>query len=115
MSIHFKENYDWVDLASRSKWSASKMAAMCGISERTLRRYFRKQTGKCLKSWLAERRLTFGVELLRGGVPIKEIAYILGYKQPTNFTRKFKIFWGQCPTQMIFDGSQCIEAGNVRK
>jgi AraC-like DNA-binding protein len=48
--------------------------------------------------WLAEQRQHQAIELLRDGSSIKETASSLGYKQQTNFTRRFKEFWGACPS-----------------
>jgi len=63
-----------------------------------LRRHFLKRMGKLPGVWLAGQRQHHAVELLRGGFSIKETAACLGYKQQTNFTRKFKEYWGTCPT-----------------
>jgi hypothetical protein len=39
------------------------------------------------------------VELLREGSSIKETASSLGYKHSTNFTREYKHYWGNIPSQ----------------
>jgi len=84
--------------AQHAKWSASVLAKQCGVSVDTLRRYFLKRKGKTTRAWLAEMRQLQAVELLRDGSSTKETANYLGYKQQTNFTRKFKEFWGNCPS-----------------
>jgi AraC-like DNA-binding protein len=60
----------------------------CGVSVPALHRHFLKQMGQNTKTWLAEQRQRHGHELLCDGSSIKEMASCMGYKQPTNFTRK---------------------------
>ena len=89
---------NWLELARQVNWSASALARKCCISERTLRRFFLKNMGKCLKAWLIDERQKLAIELLSDGSSVKETASYLGYKQPTNFTRKYKSHWGICPS-----------------
>src|ERR1035437_3409441 len=94
--LKFIEN--WPELAREAKWSASALAKLCGVSVRTLHRHWVKQMGENTKTWLDEQRQRYALELLRAGSSIKETAFCLGYKQQTNFTRKYKDHWGVCPS-----------------
>jgi len=98
MNSRLNQIQNWLDLSREAKWSVSSLAKHCGVSSDTLRRHFLKQMGKTTKAWLAEQRQHQAIELLRDGSTIKETAACLGYKQQTNFTRKFKAFWGTCPS-----------------
>ena len=69
------------------------------IIELIMNRKTRKQMGKNPKTWLAEQRQHHALELLCDGSSIKETAACLGYKQPTNFSRKYKNHYGICPSQ----------------
>jgi transcriptional regulator GlxA family with amidase domain len=89
---------DWTELAQQANWSASVLAKKCGVSVRTLERYFLKQMGKNPKAWLAEQRQHHAIELLHDGSSVKETAACLGYKHSTHFSREFKEHWGHCPT-----------------
>lgn len=93
-----KHIQNWPERAREAKWSASALAKQCGVSGETLRQYFLKLIGKTPGVWLAEQRQHLALELLRDGSSIKETAASLGYKQQTNFTRKFKEHWGTCPS-----------------
>lgn len=93
-----KHIQNWPELARKVKWSAAALAKHCGVSGDTLRRHFIKHMGEKPKIWLAEQRQQHAVELLRNGSSIKEAAACVGYKQQTNFTRKFKEYWGACPS-----------------
>jgi AraC-like DNA-binding protein len=89
---------NWAELARQANWSVSALANLCGVSRDTLRLHFQKHMGESPGVWLAEQRQHQAIELLRDGSSIKETASSLGYKQQTNFTRKFKQFWGTCPS-----------------
>jgi len=89
---------DWHERARQASWSAAALAKLCGVSGDALRRYFLIQYGRTPKDWLAEQRQQRAIELLHDGSSIKETAASLGYKQQTNFTRKFKKYWGTCPS-----------------
>ncbi len=98
MNTRLRHIQNWPQLAQQSNWSASLLAKQCGVSVRTLHRYFLRETGKNTKTWLAEQRLRQGFELLCNGTSVKETASCLGYKQPANFTREYKHHWGFCPS-----------------
>jgi len=99
MNHKFQQIQNWSELARQANWSAAALAKLCGVSANTLRRHFLQQMHKNPSAWLAEQRQHQAIELLRDGTSIKETATCLGYKQQTNFTRKFKEFWGACPSQ----------------
>lgn len=94
-----KHIQNWPELAREVKWSASALAKKCGVSVRTLHRYFIKHMKKNTKAWLADQRQENAFELLSvGSSSIKETADCLGYKQQTNFTRQYKSQTGICPS-----------------
>jgi AraC-like DNA-binding protein len=112
--LNYKLNneQDWRELARQANWSVTALARLCSISCETLRRFFLQQLGKSPAQWLKEERQQQAIALLRGGSSIKETAACLGYRQQTNFTRKFKEHWGFCPTTAAL--GQPIRS-NVRK
>ena len=105
---------NWPELARQANWSVVALAKECGVSVRTLHRFFCKQMGESTKAWLAEQRQRQAFELLRDGCSIKQTASTLGYKQPTNFARQYKHHWGTCPTRRSF-ALNPAQAENVRK
>ena len=98
MSRRLQHIQNWPELARQANWSVAALAKSCGISKDTLRRHFLQHFGKSPGAWLAEQRQNEAIRLLRDGSSIKETAACLGYKQQTNFTRKFKEFWGTPPS-----------------
>jgi len=85
-------------LAAELRWSASALADSCNVSVRTLRRHIQRKTGKSTKAWLGDQRQRCAAQLLASGSSVKEIALILGYTQPANFSRGYKRYWGNPPT-----------------
>ena len=98
MNTKLKQIQDWPQLARQARWSAAMLAKLCNISTDTLCRHFLVATGKTTRQWLVDERQRQALVLLRDGSTVKETAMCLGYKQQTNFTRKFKKFHGVCPS-----------------
>jgi AraC-like DNA-binding protein len=101
MNSMLNQNPNWLELAQQANWSVSALAKKCGVSVRTVERYFIKMMGKTPHVWLSEQRHRHANELLRNGRSIKETANRLGYKYPTNFTRNYKSCMGSCPTKTV--------------
>ncbi len=80
--------------------SARALALLCheaGVSVRTVQRIFRKELGIDFEAWRRQVRLTKAVELLVSGRSVKEIAYLIGYKQPSAFVEAFRKSFGTTP------------------
>ena len=90
----------WPELARAANWCAATLAKNCGVSLRTLERYFLDEMGKCPKKWLLEQRHQKADEMLTDGLSVKETAGNLGYDHNHfhNFSRDFKVQMGHCPT-----------------
>jgi AraC family chitin signaling transcriptional activator len=97
MSARLYHVRNWIELAQQAKWSASALAKTSGVSVRTLERFFLNNIGKTPKVWLTEQRQEQAIKLLRDGASVKDVAARLGYRQASNFSRKFKIHWGSSP------------------
>ena len=97
MNLRLDQIQKWPELAEEVQWSASTLARQCGVSLRTLERYFLRNLGKSPKIWLLEKRQERAIEMLREGSSVKETAAYLGYKYPTHFARAFKNYWGSYP------------------
>jgi transcriptional regulator GlxA family with amidase domain len=107
-------NQNWQELAQRANWSAAALAKECGVSLRTLERYFLKAMGERPQAWLCEERQRRAVELLRDGSNVKTTAALLGYRHATHFSREFKKHWGHAPTERGHDpvNNNTVNAGN---
>ena len=94
----------WVRLARRADYNAHNMSRRLGISARQLRRYTQSFFRRSPQDWLDEQRLRLAANLLKQGQPVKKVAYRLGFKQVSHFSRKFKGFQGVSPKAFLADG-----------
>lgn len=79
-------------------------AALCGpagANVRTMQRIFRRQTGTDFEFWRRQVRLMKAIELLVSGESVKEVAYALGYRQPTAFVEMFRGILGTTPAAWV--------------
>lgn len=84
--------------------SVADLAKACGFSERHFLRLFREEK-KCtvaqyIKSFQVSRAKTY---LLETDMPLKEIAYRLGFSSYTNFSAAFRTATGQSPQRLRKD------------
>jgi AraC-like DNA-binding protein len=98
---------DWQPLVRQAGWSVSELAKVCGVSVRSLERYFMQTRAQTPEAWLAELRWRQAMELLREGALIKEAASELGYQHGSTFSREFKKRFGRCPTALA---KQAVES-----
>ena len=98
MSQRLKTVQEWEILAQSSHYRANELAALCQVSLRTLQRHFRAHYRLTVSGWLREVRLREAYGRVIGGATIKEVAFDLGYKQLSHFSRDFKSYFGVPPS-----------------
>ena len=91
----------WEQLAKEAQFRPHALAEVCGVSMRTLQRYFRAQYNQTVSDWLRELRLNEALQFLKACDSVKEVAFELGYKQPSHFTRDFKKRFGVPPRTLM--------------
>lgn len=91
----------WESLAFSCNFRISKLAQVCQVSVRTLQRHFRKHYDLTLREWLRAVRLEKSRVMLPEAGCVKTVAYELGYKQPSHFTRDFKQRFGVPPKMWL--------------
>lgn len=84
------------DDTSISQWSQT-----VGASERTISRNFEKQTGLSFVKWRKRLRLIHCIKFLQEQLPIKEIAYRIGYHSASAFIHVFKKEFGITPSKYL--------------
>ena len=89
---------NWEMIAAQAEYKPSRVAKICGVSPRTMQRYFKKSFGCTLGEWLRAHRLKLAYEKIIGGSSIKSAALDLGYKQLSQFSRDFKKQFGCAPS-----------------
>ena len=76
----------------------AELAAMVGLSSSRLSHLFKRDTGRDLRSFLAEQRLQAAAQMLaRAGSSVKEVSYNVGYSHPASFVRAFRRHFGAAP------------------
>jgi len=80
------------DALPMARWSRR-----LGMSERTLARRFRDETGMTLRAWRRRLRLFRGIELLETGMSVTDIAFELGYASTSAFIYMFRMETGHSP------------------
>ncbi len=76
--------------------SIELLARELGTSPRTLRRHL-EQAGSSLRAVVDDLRRERADALLAAGAPIKEIAFGLGFSEPSAFSRAYKRWTGKAP------------------
>lgn len=80
--------------------SAAELAARFGISESSLKNYFRGVYGKGYHEYLNELRMKKAADMLmQGGFKVGEIAVAVGYANQSRFAKAFKGYFGIAPTE----------------
>lgn len=75
------------------------IARDAGMSVRSLQRYF-SNLGGTFSDFASEVRAALARDYLSQNIlPITEVAFLLGYSNPASFSRAFKTWTGQTPTQ----------------
>jgi len=92
---------NWESLAGAAQFRAGELARMVGVSLRTLQRYFRAKYDCTVSDWLRELRLESARVRLPTCDSVKEVAFDLGYKQPSHFARDFKTRFGVSPRTFV--------------
>ena len=91
---------DCITTYPNENYDCKTLCKMGNMSESSLRRLFKKQTGKTPTVFLYELRMTnVARRLLISDESISTIAYELGFEDANYFTRKFKQSFGVSPTQ----------------
>lgn len=91
----------WLKLAREAKYNATQMAKLCNITPRQLERQSQITLGCTPQQWLDEQRMLHAQALLREVDTIKNVAFQVGFKQPSHFCRQFKQHCGMTPTEFI--------------
>ena len=81
----------------RTCGSFQSLCDQAGASPRTIQRIFRREVGLSFESWRRQFRLMKAIELLAGGCAVKEVAFEIGYRQPSAFVEMFRSTLGATP------------------
>ncbi|MBN2069317.1 MAG: AraC family transcriptional regulator [Opitutales bacterium] len=91
----------FLDNAAPAEYHPGKLAKRLNISSRQLQRYFRQATGEAPKDWLHRQRMKTALRMLKSEDTVKSVAYEVGYKQVSHFSRDFKQHFGITPSKVL--------------
>ncbi len=77
--------------------SLRSLCASASVSVRTVERAFRKEVGMNFESWRRQVRLMKAIERLVEGCAVKQVAFEVGYRQPSAFVEMFRQTLGTTP------------------
>ena len=100
MKNHLDQIGNWPERAKAAKYGGKELACLCGVSLRTLQRFFVWKKWGHPQTWQNELRLKAAPALLQAGLAVKEVANATGYNQSSQFSRKYKEFYGMSPSQV---------------
>jgi AraC-like DNA-binding protein len=90
--------------------SVPEMASAAGLTERTLRRYFREHFGLSPLQYDRARRLNYARRMLANGSTINatvtEAALNTGFEQLGRFSRDFRSLFGVSPSVFVADNAR---------
>ena len=80
------------------------LAKMVGTNEYYLKKGFKELFGMSVFNYITSHRMEHAKRLLlREGCNVNETAFLLGYKDATNFTASFKRYFGYTPKKLILE------------
>jgi len=87
------------ELMRSHRWEASltDMADIANVSERSFSRLFVRDTGFSFRTWKQRARIYASLDLLSENVPVKQIAWQLGFSSPAAFSAAFRAIMGVTP------------------
>lgn len=92
--------YDYTVRNYQDRITLGQVSEIISISRSSFCRYFKSCTGKDYSTFLNEVRMNAACKLLAfGSEPIKEITYLCGFFNLSNFYRSFKVFSGTTPCE----------------
>ena len=88
-----------MELLANQRWEASMsdLAFIAAMSERTFSRLFIKDTGFSFRTWKQRARIYASLDQLANGIPVKQVAYELGFSCPASYTAAFRSILNSTP------------------
>lgn len=102
--MHRVNIYDferWHTMARQSGYRVSRLCTELRVSRRQLQRYTKEIFGLSPQGWLDEERLNKARGMLKECRSVKTVAFDLGFKRISHFSREFKLRYGLSPTAFL--------------
>jgi AraC-like DNA-binding protein len=91
--------------------SVSDIAKQVGLSQSTLKRYFKVIFHTSIYEYYLQKKMDYAkTQLMEHKLPVKEVAYMLGYEKSSSFIRIFKKYY-KLPPGLLRKEDQKLAAG----
>lgn len=88
-----------IDSHFRERVDETEMAALCNMTAVRFSRLFKQHCGVGFQEYVMGKRMQAAQELLlNSDIPISSVAYSLGFKDPSYFSRAFRQHFGHSPS-----------------
>ena len=76
------------------------------IRRESIERIFAKELGVSIETWRRQMRLMKAMERMVSGIPVKQIAFELGYRQASPFIEMFRRTLGMTPRAWLTENAK---------
>jgi len=90
---------DWIEAHLDGVIHLEDMADLAGLSDFHFHRMFHLARGMTPHAWITERRVGRARHLLRGAMPIAQVAFACGFSSQSHLTRAFRKLAGRTPAE----------------
>jgi YesN/AraC family two-component response regulator len=105
----------YIEQHFRSRIRSEELAALCGMSPFRFSRLFKEVYGITFRDYLIGYRLKEACRLLENpGVNVADVAFAVGFSDPSYFTRVFRQRIGTAPSQLIGQSSDEVRRASER-
>ena len=87
--------------AAKARYHPDGLAALCGISLRTLERHFAARIGKTVETWCREVRCRQARAKIEEGWSGKAVFQEFHFADASHMAREFRFFYGQPPRAFV--------------
>lgn len=95
-----KLTHTYIEAHYHEKIYEEQLAQLCGINVSTFSRCSKKEYGTTFKKYLINYRISKAKEFLKHpNALVTDIAYTVGFGDPSYFTRTFRHLVGECPSR----------------
>jgi AraC family transcriptional regulator len=96
---HLRSALEFIESRLDSDFKVRELSDACGQDVRSFTRSFRASTGSAPYEYFTYRRMESAKRLLLSKTPITEVAFSVGYSNPSKFSAAFRRFYGFSPSQ----------------
>jgi len=90
----------FVEKHCHEKIAEKEVASLCGMNTSTFSRIFKKEHGMTFRDYLVQYRIRKAQQLLHNpNASVQDIAYTVGFRDPSYFTRMFRRLVGMSPSR----------------